>query len=174
MSLTAIIFGFYPEPKKTANDNSIREKTMTKVSRRALLGAIATTPALSIIGMPRVARAAEVELKYGNNLPVSHPLNIRSQEAAERVKRETNGRIEIKIFPNNQLGGDTDMLSQVRNGGITFFTPSALVIATLVPVAAPLCGEVERTRILRLPRTSECSSQNGPARSITACQSRRG
>jgi tripartite ATP-independent transporter DctP family solute receptor len=28
------------------------------------------------------------------------------------------------------------MLSQVRNGGITFFTPSALVIATLVPVAA--------------------------------------
>jgi tripartite ATP-independent transporter DctP family solute receptor len=136
MSLTAIIFGFYPEPKKTANDNSIREKTMTKVSRRALLGAIATTPALSIIGMPRVARAAEVELKYGNNLPVSHPLNIRSQEAAERVKRETNGRIEIKIFPNNQLGGDTDMLSQVRNGGITFFTPSALVIATLVPVAA--------------------------------------
>ncbi|MDB5877244.1 MAG: dicarboxylate transporter, DctP subunit, partial [Variovorax sp.] len=40
------------------------------------------------------------------------------------------------IFPNNQLGGDTDMLSQVRSGGIDFFTPSALVIATLVPVAA--------------------------------------
>ena len=28
------------------------------------------------------------------------------------------------------------MLSQVRNGALTFFTPSALVIATLVPVAA--------------------------------------
>jgi tripartite ATP-independent transporter DctP family solute receptor len=40
------------------------------------------------------------------------------------------------IFPANQLGGDTDMLSQVRNGALTFFTPSALVIATLVPVAA--------------------------------------
>jgi tripartite ATP-independent transporter DctP family solute receptor len=44
--------------------------------------------------------------------------------------------VEIQIFPNNQLGGDTDMLAQVRSGGITFFTPSALVIATLVPVAA--------------------------------------
>ena len=86
--------------------------------------------------MPHIARAAEIELKYGNNLPLSHPLNIRAQEAADRVKAQTNGRVEIKIFPNNQLGGDTDMLSQVRNGGITFFTPSALVIATLVPVAA--------------------------------------
>ena len=28
------------------------------------------------------------------------------------------------------------MLAQVRSGGIDFFTPSALVVATLVPVAA--------------------------------------
>jgi tripartite ATP-independent transporter DctP family solute receptor len=109
---------------------------MTKVTRRAVLGTLATAPALSVLGMPHIARAAEIELKYGNNLPLSHPLNIRAQEAADRVKQQTNGRVEIKIFPNNQLGGDTDMLSQVRNGGITFFTPSALVIATLVPVAA--------------------------------------
>jgi tripartite ATP-independent transporter DctP family solute receptor len=109
---------------------------MTNFTRRTVLRTLAAAPAASFIAMPHVARAAEIELKYGNNLPLSHPLNIRAQEAAERVAKETNGRVEIKIFPNNQLGGDTDMLSQVRNGGITFFTPSALVIATLVPVAA--------------------------------------
>src|SRR4051794_28000309 len=109
---------------------------MTKVNRRVVLGALAGAPALSVLGMPRIARAADIELKYGNNLPLSHPLNVRAQEAADRVKAQTNGRVEIKIFPNNQLGGDTDMLSQVRNGALTFFTPSALVIATLVPVAA--------------------------------------
>jgi tripartite ATP-independent transporter DctP family solute receptor len=109
---------------------------MTKVTRRVVLRALASAPALPVLGMPHVARAADIELKYGNNLPLSHPLNVRAQEAADRVKAQTNGRVEIKIFPNNQLGGDTDMLSQVRNGGITFFTPSALVIATLVPVAA--------------------------------------
>jgi len=107
-----------------------------KLTRRTLLGTLAAAPAASLIGSPLVARAAEIELKYGNNLPVSHPLNVRAQEAADRVKAQTNGRVEIKIFPNNQLGGDTDMLSQVRSGAITFFTPSALVIATLVPVAA--------------------------------------
>jgi tripartite ATP-independent transporter DctP family solute receptor len=91
---------------------------------------------VSVLGAPLLARAADIELRYGNNLPLSHPLNIRAQEAADRVKEKTGGRVDIKIFPNNQLGGDTDMLSQVRSGAITFFTPSALVIATLVPVAA--------------------------------------
>jgi tripartite ATP-independent transporter DctP family solute receptor len=109
---------------------------MTALTRRGLLRALTIAPAVAAIGMPRIARAAEFELRYGNNLPLTHPLNIRAREAADRVSAETNGRVEIKIFPNNQLGGDTDMLSQVRSGGITFFTPSALVVATLVPAAA--------------------------------------
>lgn len=109
---------------------------MYPLSRRAFLGSAAALSAAATLGMPRVARAAEYELKYANNLPLSHPLNIRAQQAAERVAAETKGQVEIKIFPNNQLGGDTDMLAQVRSGGVTFFTPSALVIATLVPVAA--------------------------------------
>jgi len=109
---------------------------MTSFSRRRMLQALAGAPAVGVLGMPLIARAADFSLKYGNNLPLTHPLNVRAQEAADRVAKETNGRVEIKIFPNNELGGDTDMLAQVRNGGITFFTPSALVIATLVPVAA--------------------------------------
>ena len=116
---------------------------MASTTRRGALkalGAIPTAATVATAGFaitaPRIARAAEFSYKYGNNLPLSHPLNVRAQEAAERIARETKGRVEIKIFPNNQLGGDTDMLAQVRSGGIEFFTPSALVIATLVPVAA--------------------------------------
>ena len=110
---------------------------MTDTTRRTALRTLGALPAAAVVaGVPRLARAAEFSYKYGNNLPVSHPLNVRAQEAADRIARETKGRVEIKIFPNNQLGGDTDMLAQVRSGGLEFFTPSALVIATLVPVAA--------------------------------------
>lgn len=109
---------------------------MTILTRRTVLKSLAAAPAVVALGRPGIARAAEFDLKYGNNLPVTHPLNVRAQEAVERIAKETNGRVQIQIFPNNQLGGDTDMLSQVRSGGITFFTPSALVIATLVPAAA--------------------------------------
>jgi tripartite ATP-independent transporter DctP family solute receptor len=114
---------------------------MTDLTKRASLRTLAALPLAAAgagIAFPRIARsqAAEFSLKYGNNLPVTHPLNVRAQEAANRIKEQSKGRVEINIFPNNQLGGDTDMLSQVRSGGIDFFTPSALVVATLVPVAA--------------------------------------
>lgn len=109
-----------------------------RITRRNMLALSGAAAGAAVFSIPHVARAAapEFSLKYGNNLPLTHPLNIRAKEAADRVKTETEGRVEIEIFPNNQLGGDTDMLAQVRSGAITFFTPSALVIATLVPVAA--------------------------------------
>ncbi|SDV50357.1 TRAP transporter substrate-binding protein [Chitinasiproducens palmae] len=110
---------------------------MTNLSRRTLLQAAALAPACAL-GFPSIARAARPEFvfKYGNNLPLTHPLNVRSQEAANHIREASGGRVEIKIFPNNQLGGDTDMLAQVRSGGIEIFTPSALVVSTLAPVAA--------------------------------------
>ena len=54
--------------------------------------------------------------KFANNTPVTHPMNMRAQEAADRIKEATGGRVEIQLFPNNQLGSDTDMLSQLRSG----------------------------------------------------------
>jgi len=112
---------------------------MSTISRRSLIKTMVAAPAVATFAsFPHIARAqgAEFTFKYGNNLPLSHPLNIRAQEVADRIKEESKGRLVINIFPNNQLGGDTDMMAQVRRGGIDLFTPSALVMATLVPVAA--------------------------------------
>ena len=110
---------------------------MTNMTRRSVLRTLSAVSAAGVASaLPVRAQTAEFSMKYGNNLPVTHPLNVRAQEAMDRILKESKGRVDIKIFPNNQLGGDTDMLSQVRSGGIDFFTPSALVIATLVPVAA--------------------------------------
>jgi len=107
---------------------------MTRLPRRSLLAAGAALPLFAIRSRP--AEAAEFSYKYANNLPVSHPLNGRATEAAARVKEKTGGRVEIAIFPNNQLGSDTDTLSQLRSGAVEFFTLSGLILSTLVPVAA--------------------------------------
>ena len=107
-------------------------------SRRTLLKASAASAVLGGIGAPYVARAqtAEFTYKYANNLPDAHPMNARAKEMAAAIKAETNGRFDLQIFPNNQLGSDTDMLSQIRSGGIEFFTLSGLILATLVPAAS--------------------------------------
>jgi tripartite ATP-independent transporter DctP family solute receptor len=105
------------------------------VTRRTAF--LAGAAAGATVAMPWIARAApEFSLKYANNVPVTHPLNVRAKEAMDRIKEQTNGRVEIEIFPNNQLGSDTDMLSQLRSGAIEFFTLSGLILSTLVPVAS--------------------------------------
>lgn len=106
---------------------------MSSVYRRTLLAGAALP--LFAIGT-RPARAAEFSLKLANNSPNTHPQSVRQQEAADRIKAATNGAVEIQLFPNNQLGSDTDMLSQLRSGAIDFFTLSGLILATLVPPAS--------------------------------------
>ena len=90
----------------------------------------------SLFGNAAFAQSAEFKLKYANNLPAIHPMNVRAKEAADAIRKETNGRVDIQIFPSNQLGSDTDMLSQVRSGAIDFFTISGLILSTLVPMAS--------------------------------------
>jgi tripartite ATP-independent transporter DctP family solute receptor len=108
------------------------------ISRRTVLKASAAATVLGSVGMPFVARAqsAEFVYKYANNLPDTHPLNVRAREMSAAIKTETNGRVDLQVFPNNQLGSDTDMLSQIRSGGVEFFTLSGLILATLVPAAS--------------------------------------
>ena len=106
------------------------------MTRRTVLRSTALATSLAV-PMHRVfAQKAEFSYKYANNLPISHPMNTRAKEMADTIRAETAGRVDIQIFPNNQLGSDTDMLSQVRSGGIEFFTLSGLILSTLVPAAS--------------------------------------
>jgi TRAP-type transport system periplasmic protein len=86
--------------------------------------------------LTRRGDAAEFVFRYANNNVAAHPMNVRLREAVELVKQESGGRMEIQLFPNSQLGGDTDMLSQLRTGAIQMFNLSGLILATYVPVAA--------------------------------------
>src|SRR5690349_615471 len=68
-------------------------------------------------------------------LPLFGMLTLRAQEAIDRIREATQGKLEIRLFPANQLGSDTDLLSQVRSGGVELFNLSSSVLATLVPTA---------------------------------------
>ncbi len=105
---------------------------MQTLSRRLVLGA--ALPLCAIRTRP--AHAAEFTYKLANNMPAVHPLNIRANEAAERIQKATDGRVEIRVFPSSQLGSDTDTLSQLRSGAVEIFSLSGLILSTLVPAAS--------------------------------------
>lgn len=108
---------------------------MSELTRRQfIVGAGATVASVGLFG--RRAGAAEFVYKYCNNMALTHPTNIRAAEMAEAIRSDSGGRLEIQIFPNSQLGGDTDMIAQLRAGAIQFFSLSGLILATLVPAAS--------------------------------------
>jgi tripartite ATP-independent transporter DctP family solute receptor len=108
------------------------------LSRRHVLALGSSAFIGGTLGAPFILRAQQAEFtyKYANNLPTTHPMNIRAQEMAAAIKQETAGRLDIQIFPSSQLGSDTDTLSQIRSGGVEFFTLSGLILSTLVPAAS--------------------------------------
>src|SRR5271169_815301 len=108
------------------------------MSRRRVLAAGSSAVLAGAVASPFVARAQQAQwtYKYANNLPETHPMNVRTREMAAAIKQETNGRFDLQIFPSSQLGSDTDTLSQVRSGGVEFFTLSGLILSTLVPAAS--------------------------------------
>jgi tripartite ATP-independent transporter DctP family solute receptor len=103
------------------------------ISRRNLLMAAAAVPLSGIL--TRRASAAEFNYKLATGQDPTHPVNVRAQEAIDRIREATGGQLEIKLLPANQLGSDTELLSQVRSGAVEFFNQSSSILATLVPSA---------------------------------------
>lgn len=104
--------------------------------RRTILKSAASASLIGLAGKSVLAQVSTFNFKAATNVPVSHPIYIRLSEAVEKIKSETGGKVNISIFPNGQLGSDTDMLSQVRSGGIDFLTMPGVVLANLVPMAS--------------------------------------
>lgn len=106
----------------------------TNLSRRSLLGAASATAATAIFGQ-RARAAADFDFKLGVNTPETHPLTIRLTEAAKAIGTQSNGRLTVTVFANSQLGGDPEMLSQVRSGGIDLLAVPSLTLSILVPMS---------------------------------------
>jgi TRAP-type transport system periplasmic protein len=94
------------------------------------------TALASDFGSP-LQKTADFVFKWGTNVPRAHPLNVHAQRAADLIRRETDGRFDLQLFPNNELGGDTRMFAQLRSGELECFTLSGVnVLSGLVSDAA--------------------------------------
>lgn len=101
--------------------------------RRFTAGAAATFASIGVVRAP--VRAAQFEYKYGNDQTVSSPLTVRAVQMWQAIEHETNGRLVVKTFPDSQLGGDTQMITQVRSGALQFLTEPGVLLGGFVPAA---------------------------------------
>src|ERR1700736_1451065 len=113
--------------------SALKEPPMS-VSRKGFVAGTAAT--LASVGIITPARAADFELKYGHDLPIDHPVNVRSVEAFARIKKATNGRVNFKSFPTSQLGSDPNMIAQLRTGAIESLAMPGAFLNQIAPLAS--------------------------------------
>jgi tripartite ATP-independent transporter DctP family solute receptor len=104
---------------------------------RAKFVAGSAAAAFASVGILRYpAGAAEVNIKIGVDLASDHPTPVFLADAANAIAKASNGAVAVQVFPNNQLGNDDRMLSQVRSGALEIMAIGDNILATLVPAAA--------------------------------------
>ncbi len=91
----------------------------------ALAGVAAACPALC-------ASRADFTCRLGMNQPVGSPSHLRMMQMAEAIRKESDGKLQIDVYPNSTLGSDNAMLGAVREGELDFY----LAGNNLGPVAA--------------------------------------
>jgi TRAP-type C4-dicarboxylate transport system substrate-binding protein len=104
--------------------------TMTAFAMTALAGVFASGIAMT----PTAALSQEVTLRLHTFLPpVANPVKHFMIPWAEKVGKESNGRIKVQVYPAMQLGGKAEqLLTQVRDGVVDIvwtlpgFTPGVM------------------------------------------------
>ena len=106
---------------------------MVPTTRRAFGAGLAAAGALAAVSARPTIAQTKFRLRFGTAFPADHPGVKRIQEASAAIGKDTNGAVDLQVYPNSQLGSEPDMFSQTRSGALDFMSTSG-VNQTVVPV----------------------------------------
>jgi tripartite ATP-independent transporter DctP family solute receptor len=78
--------------------------------------------AAAALALPAAPALAQTKLKWAHVYEVSEPYHTESVWAAEEIKKRTNGKFDIQVFPASSLGKETDI-----NQGMTLGTVDMII-----------------------------------------------
>lgn len=102
------------------------------MTRRRFLGTAASAGAaagtLATVASPAIAQAKPTVLKWAHVYEVSEPYHTEALWAGEEIKKRTNGKYEIQVFPASQLGNEPQINEGLGLGTVDIiYTGAAFV-----------------------------------------------
>lgn len=121
----------------TIHSKTVNSTDGVPSGRRTALKQIVGVAASALVpGFALAQGSAKFNLKIAITLPESHPTPQALKAACAEILKESNGRLNVEVYPSGQLGSDTDTLSQVRSGAIDFICTAGSIYGNLAPTAA--------------------------------------
>jgi tripartite ATP-independent transporter DctP family solute receptor len=126
----------------------IDRKSVSFLCVGLLVGVLSTSAAFALLMRPSpqssgatgssaaASQASHTVLKLAHALDQSHPVHAAMVFMAERLAQKSSGQVELKIFPNGQLGSETDSIEQVQRGALAMAKTSAAALEGFVPEMA--------------------------------------
>jgi tripartite ATP-independent transporter DctP family solute receptor len=74
-------------------------------------------------------------LRIAHALPTSHPVHAGIEYFSERAAYHSDGRLQVNIFPNGQLGNEPQTLEQMQSGTLDIAKIGGATLGSFVPVA---------------------------------------
>jgi tripartite ATP-independent transporter DctP family solute receptor len=84
--------------------------------------------------------AADYTIRLANSLSPGEPTNAAAAFFAEEVAKRTEGRVEIQVFPAQQLGSEKDVNQMMRQGAPMISVTSSGYLSDFVPDIGVLEG----------------------------------
>jgi tripartite ATP-independent transporter DctP family solute receptor len=82
--------------------------------RRVITLSLAAILGLLLLIQP-IAAQQRIIIRFGTNNPVGHPVDVGAKRAAEVIAQRSGGRIQLQVFPGDQLGGQAEqMINTIR------------------------------------------------------------
>lgn len=79
-----------------------------------------------------VAMAGQYTIKLGHIANMDHTWHKASEKFAEIVEKETDGKVKVIIYPNNELGSEMEVIDGIH-GGLAHMTLSGDSLANWAP-----------------------------------------
>lgn len=79
---------------------------------------------------------AQIKLRYAHVGVANAPQTLYADEVAALIKQRTNGRVEIQVFANSQLGGVGEMVDGIKAGSIAMGHHDFASLGKILPTTA--------------------------------------
>jgi tripartite ATP-independent transporter DctP family solute receptor len=104
-----------------------------------LLGVLTTTAGFAWYVRERRSPSGDTSarvLKLAHSLDQSHPVHKGMEFMARRLAELSGGAMRIEIFPNEQLGNETEAIEQVQRGAVAMTKTSTASLESFIPQMA--------------------------------------
>lgn len=84
------------------------------------------------------SQTTPIELKLGHGSATDNPRHIAAEKFADLVKQKTNGKVIVKVFPNEVLGSEPQMVDAVKLGTLDMALADTGTFASMAPKMADI------------------------------------